>query len=352
MKFSTCAECNRQIYYREKQRANFIFVKEKVTSFPLCLTIYPGMSKKDFTHTHVHTQQFHKNSLIRANSSGCFDREKTNARESFYQCTINARIVTHVDTREGRESYKLHPVTVIRSLRSAHVNTSTKLIDRPRERETPPRREKCRKNFSKGFPRKNRVSGLYPFPPTVVIRQAGNPRLGTDRASHFPIRHWKNVSIELEYITADGGREEIRVGYARYTWWFPRIIFLVHTAARGTSDFAAASSRERRESAILLTCSCTRAALVRENISSYRQVAIAPGVWKDARSLARHDGLFMSKADLQAWKSPGPRAPLVERASLVLDKNACLYRARDTRTACIKGVIVSSSVFIWRTVQP
>jgi len=49
---------------------------------------------------------------------------------------------------------------------------------------------------------------LYPFPfsHAIVIPQARNPRLRTDRASHFPIRHWKNVSIELEYITAAGGR--------------------------------------------------------------------------------------------------------------------------------------------------
>lgn len=69
----------------------------------------------------------------------------------------------------------------------------------------------------------------------VVIPQAGNPRLGTDRASHFPIRHWKNVSIELEYITAAGGRGDpgrirpVRGG-------FPRIIFLVHTVARGAAS--------------------------------------------------------------------------------------------------------------------
>lgn len=74
------------------------------------------------------------------------------------------------------------------------------------------------------------------------------------------------------------------------------------------------------------------------------------GAWKI--SLARHDGLFMSEADLQAWKSSGPRAAGERAPPPVLDKNACLYRARDTRTACIKGVIVSSSVFIWRTAQP
>lgn len=43
--------------------------------------------------------------------------------------------------------------------------------------------------------------------PAIVIPRTGNPRLGIpDRASHFPIRHWKNVSIELDYITAAGGR--------------------------------------------------------------------------------------------------------------------------------------------------
>lgn len=116
---------------------------------------------------------------------------------------------------------------------------------------------------------------LYPLRhalPRSLFRKRVIHGWETDRTSHFPIRHWKNVSIELEYITAAGGRGSGQDTPG--TWWFLRIIFLVYIAARGagTPDFT--TGEGERHSSHLFGHE-PRTAFVRENISSYRQVAIA-----------------------------------------------------------------------------
>jgi len=104
---------------------------------------------------------------------------------------------------------------------------------------------------------------LLPLPRSLFCKRVIHG-LETDRTSHFPIRHWKNVSIELEYITAAGGRGSGQD--TRGTWWFPRIIFLVYIGTRGagTPDF---TTTPEKENTILLTCSGTsRARLSCERI--------------------------------------------------------------------------------------
>lgn len=198
------------------------------------------------------------------------------------------------------------------------------------------------KKISEVSTRENLVSGSIWFPATLlspllsplsptVIPRTDNPRLGADRANHFPIRHWKNVSIELEYITVVGGGGNpgrIHVG------WSPRIIFLVH-------------SYPATESIILLTRSCTRRApiLVQEgNISSYRQVAITvPGRY----SLAWQDGLFMSEADLQARKRSFHSRPRRKRGCPSCPRQEpCYLIVRDAKTGCIEWVISSPTAFL------
>lgn len=195
------------------------------------------------------------------------------------------------------------------SLCTSAVNTSLKLIDR-----RAPRIGIGAEKISKvSTGEKNQISGSiysatllpaplsHPFFHQPLSRELDNPRLGADRANHFPIRHWKNVSIELEYITVVGGREDPgRIRVVVSTYHLSRIY-----------------SYPATESTILLTRSCTRRApiLVQEgNISSYRQVAIAVS---GRYSLARQDGLFMSEADLQARKRSSRSRPRQERLSLL-----------------------------------
>lgn len=60
--------------------------------------------------------------------------------------------------------------------------------------------------------RKLLLESVYPRLPAPSRRYPGNQVIrnrACDRVSHFPIRHWKNVSIQLEYITRRV-EEEIR----------------------------------------------------------------------------------------------------------------------------------------------
>jgi len=140
-------------------------------------------------------------------------------------------------------------------------------------------------------------------------------------------------------------------------WKPPRITYhLSHLASLARRRI---HDRPAPETASLLARSCAPGpAAEREyfSLSTSRNSGVPkiPGT--------RKTGLFISEADLQAWKSLRERVYVREkkrekgRDSLFSGPSRRRERvpfiANDTRTGCIKEVIVSSGIFIRSMVQP